>query len=173
MRTQPTSSATPMIFKVSLAVFVLAVVVVTVLALPRDEGQARPSDAEAAALERFPRGTVQPARIEDDEWEVDIVRPDGSLVEVTFDHELNLRDVDEEIGPGGTLADDELKGAERRRAIRAAFQVTGPGDVRSVERDSPNEIEVGVRFPNGVQIEVELDRDFRVGEVEDEDPADE
>jgi hypothetical protein len=162
-----------MFFKASFGLFLVVIAVVTFLAIPRDEGQARPSDAEAAALERFPSGTVQPARIEDDEWEVDIVRPDGSLVEVTFDHELNLRDLDEEIGPGGTLADDELKGSARRRAIRAAFEVTGPGEVKSVERDSPNELEVGVRFQNGVQIEVELDRHFRVGEVEDEDPADE
>jgi hypothetical protein len=147
--------------------------VLTFLALPRDEGQARASDAESAALQRFPRGTVQPARIEDDEWEVDVVLPNGSLVEVTFDHELNLRDLDEEIGPGGTRANDELSGPARRRAIEAAFQVTGPGQVRSVERDSPNEIEVNVRFKNGVQIEVELDRRFHVGEVEDEDPDDE
>jgi hypothetical protein len=160
-------------FKVTFALLLVAIIAVTFLALPRDEGQARPSDAEAAALERFPRGTVQPARIEDDEWEVDVVRPDGSLVEVTFDHELNLRDLDEEIGPGGRLAEDELRGAERQRAIRAAFQVTGPGRVSSVERDSPNEIEVDVRFPNGVHIEVELDRNFHVGEVEDEDPGDE
>src|ERR687894_1089175 len=110
-----------MFFKASLAVFVGVIVVVTILALPRDEGQARPSDAETAALDRFPAGRVQPARIEDDEWEVDVVRPDGSLVEVTFDHELRLRDVDQEIGPGGRLADDELVGAERRRAVRTAF----------------------------------------------------
>jgi hypothetical protein len=160
-------------FKASFALFLAAIVVATFLALPRDEGQARASDAETAALDRFPRGTVQPARIEDDEWEVDVVLPNGSLVEVTFDHELNLRDLDQEIGPGGTRANDELEGAERRRAIRAAFAVTGPGRVTSVERDSPNEVEVNVRFRNGVQLEVELDREFRVGEVEDEDPGDE
>jgi hypothetical protein len=94
-------------------------------------------------------------------------------VEVTFDHELNFRDLDEEIGPGGRLAEDELRGAERQRAITAAFEVTGPGSVTSVERDSPNEVEVDVRFPNGIHIEVELDRNFHVGEVEDEDPGDE
>jgi hypothetical protein len=160
-------------FKVSFALLLVVIVVMTFFALPRDEGQARPSDAEAAALDRFPNGTVQPARVEDDEWEVDVVRPDGSLVEVTFDHELNFRDLDEEIGPGGRLAEDELRGAERQRAITAAFEVTGPGSVTSVERDSPNEVEVDVRFPNGVHIEVELDRNFHVGEVEDEDPGDE
>jgi hypothetical protein len=159
-------------FKVSFATLV-AIVVVTFFALPRDEGQARASDAEAAALDRFPRGTVQPARIEDDEWEVDVVLRDGSLVELTFDHELNFRDLDEELGPGGTLANDELRGQRRQKAIDAAFQVTGSGRVTSVERDSPNEIEVDVRFPNGVHIEVELDRNLHVGEVENEDPGDE
>ena len=162
-----------MFFKASFAVLLLVIVVMTFFALPRDEGQAKPSDAEAAALERFPDGTVQPARIEDDEWEVDVVLPNGSLVEVTYDHELHFRDLDEEIGPGGRLANDELRGDERRRAIDAAFQVTGPGRVTSVERDSPNEVEVKVRFQNGIQIEVELDRNFHVGEVENEDPGDE
>jgi hypothetical protein len=160
-------------FKISFAVLLVVIVVMTFFALPRDEGQAKPSDAEAAALERFPNGTVQPARVEDDEWEVDVVLPNGRLVEVTFDHELNFRDLDEEIGPGGRLANDELRGNDRQRAIRAAFQVTGEGEVKSVERDSPNEIEVNVRFPNGIQLEVELDRHFHVGEVENEDPGDE
>jgi hypothetical protein len=160
-------------FKVSITILLVVIIVTTFFALPREEGQARPSDAEAAALERFPNGTVQPARIEDDEWEVDVVLPNGRLVEVTFDHELNFRDLDEEIGPGGRLANDELRGEERRRAILAAFEVTGPGDVTSVERDSVNEIEVDVRFPNGVHIEVELDRNLNVGEVENEHPDDE
>ena len=43
----------------------------------------------------------------------------------------------------------------------------------TVERDSANEIEVGVRLANGSQIEVELDSELRVGEVEPEDPEDE
>jgi hypothetical protein len=162
-----------MFFRISITALLVAIVVMTFFALPRDEGQAKPSDAEAAALERFPNGTVQPARIEDDEWEVDVVLPNGRLVEVTYDHKLNFRDFDEEIGPGGTLADDELRGEERQRAIDAAYQVTGPGKVTSVERDSPNEVEVNVRFPNGINIEVELDRHFHVGEVENEDPGDE
>jgi hypothetical protein len=160
-------------YKASFGVFLVAIVVITFLALPNDDDQARASDAEAAALDQFPRGTVQPARIEDDEWEVDVVRPDGSLIEVTFDHELNLRDLDEEIGPGGRPAEDELRGEERQRAVSAAFEVTGRGEVRSVERDSPNEIEVNVLFKNGVMLEVELDRHFRVGEIENEDPGDE
>lgn len=162
-----------MFFKAFFALFVAIAVVVTLAAVPRDDGRATAADAEVAALERIGKGIVQPARVEDDEWEVDVVRPDGSLVEVTFDHELHFRNLDEELGPGGTRAEDEIGGRLRRRAIRAAFAVTGAGAVRSVERDSWNEIEVNVRRKNGTQVEVELDSAMRVGEVEEEDPEDE
>jgi hypothetical protein len=160
-------------FKASFALFLVVIVVVTLLAIPRDEGQARPADAEAAARHWVGGGDVQPARIEDDEWEVDVRRPDGSLVEVTFDHELNLRDLDEELARRGALAHDEVVGPVRSRAIRAAFQVTGAGRVTSVERDARDEIEVNIQLRDGSQVEVELDSALRVGEVEDEDPADE
>jgi len=162
----------PLWFKAFFACFLVAIVVVAFLAVPRDEGQARPADAEAAARRLVEGGTVQTARIEDDEWEVDVERPDGSLVEVSFDHELHLRGFDEELGPGGTLADDEVRGALRRRAIRAAFEVEGAGRVTSVERDSPDEIEVNIRRGDR-QIEVELDANLRADEVEQEDPEDE
>jgi hypothetical protein len=155
------------------ALYLVVIVVVTFLALPRDEGQAKPSDAEAAARHWVGGGVVQPARIEDDEWEVDVRRPDGSLVEVTVDHELNLRNLDEELARRGALAHDEVAEPLRSRAIRAAFQVTGAGSVTSVERDARDEIEVNIRLRDGSQVEVELDSALRVGEVEDEDPADE
>jgi hypothetical protein len=160
-------------FKASFAIFVAVIVVMTFLALPRDEGQARPDDAEAAARHWVGVGTVQAARIEDDEWEVDVLRPNGSLVEVTFDHDLNLRNLDEELGRSGGPAHDEIRGPLREPAIRAAFRVTGPGRVTSVERDGPDEIEVNVSLPGGEQVEVELDSALHVGEVEDEEVADE
>jgi hypothetical protein len=165
-----------MFFKFVFAAYIAALFVLTVIALPNDDGRASASDAERAALEHVDDGTVQPARIEDDEWEVDVLRPDGSLVEVTFDYDLELRDLDEELGPGGTLAEDEIRGPLRRRAIRKALAITGSGDVPSVERDPGGEIEVNVRRRNGPrteQIEVELDSKLRVGEVEPEDPGDE
>jgi hypothetical protein len=45
--------------------------------------------------------------------------------------------------------------------------------VVSVERDSDREIEVRVRPGGGRQIEVELDRNFRVVEIDDESLGDE
>jgi hypothetical protein len=162
-----------MFFKASFALFVVVIIAVTFVAVPRDEGQARPSDAEAAARHWIGDGSAQPARIEDDEWEVDVIRPDGSLVEVTFDHDLNLRDFDEELGIGGERAHDEVRGPLRDEAIETALRVTGPGSVTSVERDGPDELEVNVRVDDGSQVEVELDARLSVGEVEDEHPDDE
>jgi hypothetical protein len=160
-------------FKVSFAVFVVVIVVVAFLAVPRGTGQATASEAEAAARHWVGGGIVEPARVEDDEWEVDVLRPDGSLVEVTFDHDLRLRNLDEEVGRRGSRAHDEVAGPLRDRAIRMALDVTGPGLVTGVERDSRYEIEVGVRLHDGSHVEVELDPRLRVGEVEDEDPEDE
>jgi hypothetical protein len=160
--------------------FVAVLIVGTLVALPQGAGKTTAADAEEVARYWVQDGVgqpaglfVQPARIEDDEWEVDVVRPDGSLIEVTLDHELRLRDLDEERGPGGRLARDELTGPLRARAIRAAFTETGSARVVNVERDAPDEIEVGVRRPDGSQLEVELDGQLRVGEVEPEDPDDE
>ena len=162
-----------MFLKASLAALVVVIVVVAFLALQRDGGQARAGEAEAVARHWVGGGTVQPARLEDGEWAVDVLRRDGSLVELTFDQDLNLQHVDEELGRTGAPAYDEIRGKRRERAIRAAFEVTGPGRVTSVERDGPNEIEVNVSLPSGKRVEVELDSSLRVGEVEDEDPGDE
>jgi hypothetical protein len=162
-----------MFVKASLAAFVVVIVVVTFLALPRGDGEAGPGEAEAVARHWVGSGTVQPARLEDDGWAVDVLRRDGSLVELTFDGDLSLRHIDEELGRGGAPAYDEIQDPLRRRAIRVALGVTGTGRVTSVERDRPDEIEVNVTLPGGNQVEVELDSALRVGEVEDEDPGDE
>jgi hypothetical protein len=162
------------LFRSFFAFFIAVIIVGTFVELRQgDDDRATAAEAEAVARNLVGQGVIQPARIEDDEWEVDVVRPDGSLVEVTLDHELTFRKFDEELGPGGSLAHDEVRGPARRRAILAAFAVTGRGRVTTVERDPNNEIEVGVRQRDGSQLEVELDAKLRVGEVEPEDPADE
>jgi hypothetical protein len=129
-------------------------------------------DAEIAALSWVPAGEAEAPRREGGNWEVDVRRPDGSLVQVTMGDRLQLIDFDEEFGPAGTPAFDELKGSARARAIEAAFWHVGPGRVVGVERDPTGEVEVGIRM-GGDQIEVRLDERYRVIEVHPEDPGDE
>jgi hypothetical protein len=131
-----------------------------------------PLRAEVAALDAVPDGVSQVPRREGDRWEVDVVRPDGSMVQVSLNKNLDLLGLDEEYGPAGTLAPDEARGPDRVRAVRAAFAEVGAGEVIGVERESGGRYEVGVLLRDG-QVEVELDRRFRVTEVEGEDPRDE
>jgi hypothetical protein len=130
------------------------------------------ADARVAALSWVPAGKAETPRREGENWEVDIRRPDGSLVEVVMGDELQLRDFDEESGPAGAPARDELQGTARARAIETAFFHVGPGRVVGVERDPTGEIEVGIRM-GGDQIEVRLDGRYRVIEVVPEDRGDE
>jgi hypothetical protein len=154
-------------------VFTAMTVAIVALALRLRDEQG-PLDAEAVAVELVGDGIAQDSRREDDRWEVDVVRPDGSMVQVSLGEEdLELRSLDEELGPAGTLADDELLGPARARAVRAAFTETGIGKVVSVERDTGHGIEVRVRPGGGRQIEVELDRNYRVLEVDHESLGDE
>jgi hypothetical protein len=133
---------------------------------------ANPIDAEVAALDAVGDGVSQVPRRDGDNWEVDVVRPDGSMVQVSLSKSLDLLGLDEEYGPAGTLAPDEARGPNRLRAVEAAFEEVGPGEVIGVERESRGRYEVGV-LQRGGQVEVELDRNFRVTEVEGEDPRDE
>jgi hypothetical protein len=94
------------------------------------------------------------------------------MVQVSLNKNLDLLGLDEEYGPAGTLAPDEARGPDRVRAVRAAFAEVGAGEVIGVERESGGRYEVGVLLRDG-QVEVELDRGFRVTEVEGEDPRDE
>jgi hypothetical protein len=136
-----------------------------------DEGVSA-TDARVAALSWVGAGEAETPRRDGENWEVDVRRPDGSLVQVIFNEDLRLRGFDEEFGPAGTPADDELTGAARARAIAATYRHVGPARVIGVERDPTGEIEVGIRL-GGDQIEVRLDERFRVIEVQPEDRSDE
>jgi hypothetical protein len=152
---------------------IVALLVASALLQLRDDDDGPTADqAKVAALSWVGVGEAQAPRREGDNWEVDVRRPDGSIVQVTLGDQLDLRGIDEERGPAGTLAPDELRGRARDRAIRAAFSHVGPGRVVGVERDPNREIEVGMRFGRD-QIEVRLDPRFRVLEVQPEDPRDE
>jgi glyoxylase-like metal-dependent hydrolase (beta-lactamase superfamily II) len=85
---------------------------------------------------------------------------------------LELREFDEEFGPGHTPGPDELRGAARARAIEAAFGHVGPGRVLGVERESDREIDVDMRLGTD-RIEVQLNPRFRAIGVKPEDPGDE
>jgi hypothetical protein len=134
---------------------------------------ANPADVELAALEWVGVGASQVPRRDGGNWEVDVVRPDGSMVQVSLGENLELLGMDEEYGPAGTLAHDEARGALRARAVAAAFAEVGAGEVIGVERESGRRLEVGVLLRGGRQVEVELDGHLRVTEVESEDPRDE
>jgi hypothetical protein len=142
---------------------------VTALVRRQEEGS---SDPATAALLWAPDGVAEKPRREEGMWEVDVVRPDGSMVQVSLGDDLGLRGLDEELGPAGTLAPDELRGKARGRAVQAAFAATRPGQVTSVERGQSGRIEVCIRMRMDRHVEVELDHEFRVVEVDSEEPCD-
>jgi hypothetical protein len=108
-----------------------------------------------------------------DGWEVDVRRPDGSIVEVNLGPKLELVELDEEVGPGGTPAHDELTGERRLRAIAAARQRAGRGVVRSVERERDGTIEVDLVLPDRTVLEVDLDARLNVTGADREELGDE
>jgi hypothetical protein len=130
-------------------------------------------DAEAAALGWVGAGYAQEPRRDGDRWEVDVIRPDGSMVEVTIGTAREMLGFDEERGAAGLPASDEVHGPRRAAAIEVALGVTGTGKALSVERDGPREIEVKMLTRDDLHVEVELDASLDVTEVEVEDPEDE
>jgi hypothetical protein len=148
----------------------MAAIVVLALRLRDEQG---PLNAEQVAVQHVRDGVAHDARREGENWEVDVVRPDGSMVQVNLGPDLSLQGLDEELGPAGTLADDELRGEARARAVRAAFEETGTGEVVSVERDPNGGIEVRIQNGGRRQLEVELDRNFKLVEIDDEALGDE
>jgi hypothetical protein len=159
--------------RVTLLLLVAAAVATAALTVRPREPELPASDAAAVAAGWVGAGVPQAPRRDGDEWEVDVVRPDSSLVEVTVGKSRELLGFDEERGRGGGPAPDELRGPTRARPVRAALAAVGPGRVVSAEREFGGGIEVGVRRPDGTQVEVGLDRRMRIVEVEREDPADE
>jgi hypothetical protein len=151
------------------SLFAAMIIALILIALAKSDQEV--PDAEAAALEWVGGGVAQQARRESGRWEVDVVRPDGSVVQVSLGDDLELLGLDEEAGPAGTLAPDELRGMGRMRAVQAAFAKTRPGQVTSVERDSSGEIEVCIRMSTGHQVEVELGHMLRVVKVDSDDPC--
>lgn len=152
------------------SLFAAMIIALIVIALAKRDQQV--PDVETAALRWVGDGVTQQPRRESGRWEVDVVRPDGSMVQVSLGDDLQLLGLDEESGPAGTLAPDELSGTARARAVQAAFAETRAGQVTSVERDPSGEIAVCIRTHTDRQVEVELDHMFRVVKVDSDDPCD-
>jgi hypothetical protein len=137
--------------RLTLLLLVAAAMATAVVTLRPREPALPASDAAAVAAGWVGAGTPQPPRRDDNEWEVDIARPNGSLVEVTVGKSRELVAFDEERGRGGGPAPDELRGPTRARAVHAARAAVGPGRVVSAERESGGGIEVGSRWASTVR----------------------
>jgi hypothetical protein len=162
--------------RMGLALLFLGSVLLVSAALRNGAPPVSASQAADAAFHWVGVGAAETPRRAGEAWEVDVVRPDGSLVEVTIGDRLELEGLDEELGAERRPAHDELTGPAREKAIRAALAATGTARVLSVERDSTREAEVtevNVRRADGTGVEVGLDTRLRVVEVESQDPGDE
>jgi hypothetical protein len=154
------------------SVVAAALVVLALLALgPGDDVD--PAAAQEAARNWTGFETTDQARREGDGWEVDVRREDGSVVEVNLGPDLELIELDEELGPGGTPAYDEVRGERQARAIAVVHAHGVRGDVRSVERERDGSIEVDVVQPDNTVLEVDLSPGMRVRGVDDEELDDE
>lgn len=147
---------------------------VLVLSLGDSDDDKEPGLAQvrAAAFRWVGVGSAEAPRRDGRVWEVDVERPNGSLVEVEMDDQLQLRGIDEELGPNGTRAQDELTGPARKRASGAALAVVGSGEVLSVERETRKRVEVRVQARPDEMLEVRIESGEVVG-VEAEHPDDE
>jgi hypothetical protein len=158
------------------ALLVIPLAAVAVLAFLAFGGGPDEPDAAAAqetALHWTEAEFADAPRRDGDQWEVDVHRADGSLVEVTLGRRLELRELDEELGPAGAPPHDEVTGALRERVIAAARGAAGPGPVLSVEREREGAFEVDFTRPSRIVLEVELDPRLRVIDVDREEIGDE
>ena len=141
---------------------------------PSPEAQPDAAAAQRTALGWADAEVADAPRRVGDGWEVDVRRADGSVVEVTLGGTLDLRELDEERGPGGMRAHDELAGRTRARAIAAARPRAGRvGGVTSVEREDDGTIEVNFATSADDVVEVELDDRLQVKDVDREEAGDE
>lgn len=159
-----------------LATAVIAIVVAFLASLALGTGDREDMNAAAArgvALDWTEAELAEEARWDGERWEVDVRRENGSIIEVNLGPALELRELDEELGPDGTPASDEIIGPLRQRAIAVARSRSITGPVGSVERERDRTIEVNVVQADGTVIEVELDAGLRVRDIDREELGDE
>ncbi len=121
----------------------------------------------------------------DEAYEVEVRQPDGDVVDVDLDEQLNVlrKDVDDDLDDGDRRDDDgrdddlrddrddvrdaddrALSVSERTRAERAALAEVGGGTVTELEAsdDRGEAYEVEVRGTDGRFWDLKLDSDFQV-----------
>ena len=121
--------------------------------------------ASDAALAKVGGGTVLKAETDDGAtaFEVDVMRPDGSKVEVKLDRSFQASTVESE-GRDDDSGLTALSAEDRDKAGNAALARVGQGTVSEVEREDEggSAYEVEVRLNDGTQVEVQLGSDFQV-----------
>ena len=132
-----------------------------------------PAAARQVALAWTGAELAEEPRWDGERWEVDVRRADGSIIEVNLDRYLELRELDQELGPDGTAAHDEITGTQRGRAIAVARSRSITGPVGSVERERDGTIEVNIVQPDGSVVEVELGPGLGVRDIDREELGDE
>ena len=140
---------------------------------------ANAAKVKAAALARVPGGTV--VRTETDDggiYEAHVRKPDGSEVEVKVDRQFKVTGVEEHAGrgggrghgPGGRGDERPLTGDNAAKAKAAALAKVPGGTVLRTETDGEGGgYEAHVRKSDGTEVEVKLDRQFKVTGVEQHD----
>ncbi|HSN38171.1 MAG TPA: PepSY domain-containing protein [Arthrobacter sp.] len=121
--------------------------------------------ASDAALAKTGGGTVLKAETDDGAtaFEVDVMRPDGSKVEVNLDRSFQVSTAESQ-GQDDDSSLPALSAADRDMAGSAALARVGQGTVSEVERENEggSAYEVEVRLNDGSQVEVQLGSDFQV-----------
>ena len=132
--------------------------------------------ATAAAEAAVSGGTV--IRVETDSdgtYEAHVRKSDGTEVEVKMDSSFTVTAVEEfqgrgghRGGPGGPgMGETPLTGANADSATAAAKAEVPDGTVIRVETDSDGTYEAHVRKSDGTEVEVKMDKNFKVTSVEE------
>lgn len=167
----------------NVAILVLGTITVATwgaIAIADKERPVAPSDvdkASRAAVEAAGGGTatsVDRDREGGATWEVEVVKPDGSHVDVLLDGRFRVLNVGPEReateppkvqAPAGSHdAETPVPDADAERASAAALKAVGGGTVNDVDRDGEGGAtwEVEIRKPDGSQVDVLLDAQFKV-----------
>jgi uncharacterized membrane protein YkoI len=127
------------------------------------------SRAIDAALAEAGGGRVIEFEYDEGFYDVEIRKPDGSLLDVGLNRELSTVFAAPDLpDPVRDPDDAPVSDADRERAAAAAVEAAGGGTAVEVDRDDGG-YDVEIRFPDGREVDVELSGDFTVLEVDRDD----